>query len=953
LREFAPVAAQGSTGGPSAGADVAPHRREDRLSLLLEREPETALLNRVLDRACAGEGRRLLVQGPAGIGKSSLVEVAADLSIGRGMRVLRAEALEEASGLAFAVTEQLLGDEVASGAADRTPESDPQAITARLAQLMLELASAQPLLVAVDDAQWADGATLRWLAVLSARLQSAPIVVLLAIRSGAPAPQTSVWRRLVDPRRAAVLRPAPLSDGAAKTLLSARLGREPGTELLAACQRQAQGNPFLLGVLGDAIHQAGAMDRSDPATWVAELGSRALVDTIALRLGSLSHDARLLAEAAAVTGDVGGPARVAALAGLDSSRAADAAAELSVSDLVRGGPSLEFTHPLVRGAIRAGVPAARREQLQRSAVRLLADEDRLEAAAARLVELPPAGDTAAAELLHRAAIQAGARGAPEVAVELLRRALTEPPSHDRLAEIQGALAQGLLALGDPQAVAAFERWFALARSPAERAAAARGLALALAYALRIVEACKLLERAAAEVRDTEPGLSEELEAEMIRNMLFDPSLQERRVALLKTRTRARGASELAHRMRLVELAIEHNGACAPAGETAALAERALAGGLLLSRAPATHASALTVLIHTGRTGVARTHLQDAIGLARSRGEIVTLATRLALLAEAQRRAGDLAGAEADVRTALELTLDVPVGPPWMAATLLETLVERGEVAEAELELRRLGLTGELPNFLTRGLMLCARAQVRIAGGGTRLGLEDLLLAGEDLERFRCDTPAAVPWRAVAAEALLELGEPAEAAALSARELELAQRIGAPEVLGPALRVRGRVLGGEDGRAMLERAVAVLAPSTARLEHAKALCDLAANLRAEAPERARRLLGTALGHAEQLGANRLAARARDELVSAGARPRRRATGAAALTPSERRIADLAAQGLSNREIAETLVVATKTVETHLGGAYRKLRIRARAELAPALGRLVQSEEVRGKHQGCWG
>ncbi len=936
---------QGSANGSPTGQPVPETGSAERLKLL-ERGPEIALVTRVLERARAGEGRRLLIAGPPGIGKSSLLDIASALATERGMGLLRGEGFEEASGLAFAVTDQLLG-EVPSRGAPGGPEGDPQATAARLAQHVLELASAQPLLLAVDDAQWADGPTLRWLATLATRLPGAAILLALAVRSGTSAPDVAAWRRLVDPRRAAVLRPAPLSDGAAATLLGGRLGREPGADVVNACQREARGNPFLLGVLGDAIHQAGAGDRPGPSQWMAELGSRALAETVAVRLGALTEDARLLVEAAAVTGDIGGPGPLSEVAGLDESRAVDAAAELAACDLVRQAASLEFTHPLVREAIRARVPAARREHLLRSAVQALAAAGHLESAATRLLDLPPTGDAGAVQLLTGAASLASARGAPEVAAELLRRSLAESPPEEQLPVIQSALARALLAVADPAALEALREWLVLAHSPAERVAAARALAMGLIYAMRIREACGVLERASAEVRATDPGLSEELDAEMLRVMLFDPALQEARVARLNRLPQGRAASEVAYRMGLVELAIERHGVCAPAVEAAGLVERALAGGVLMSRAPAAYASALSLLIQLGRTAIARTHLRDGIGVARARGDVVELAVRLSLLAEAHRREGDLVGAEADARTALDLTADLPVGPPFMAATLLEALVDRGEVSAAEIELRRLKLTGELPDVLTRGLLLYARARVRVGAGALRLGLEDLLLAGADVKRFRSDTPAAFPWRGAAAEVLLDLGEHARALTLSDEQLRMAEDIGSPEVLGPALRVRGKVVSGKEGRSLLERAVELLERSAARLEHAKAVADLATSTRQESTERTRELLGVALARAEELGAEGLSARARDELVDTGARPRRSARGRAALTPSERRIGDLAAQGLSNREIAETLVLATKTVETHLGSAYRKLGIRSRAELAPALRRFVDSEQTRGK------
>ncbi len=141
----------------------------------------------------------------------------------------------------------------------------------------------------------------------------------------------------------------------------------------------------------------------------------------------------------------------------------------------------------------------------------------------------------------------------------------------------------------------------------------------------------------------------------------------------------------------------------------------------------------------------------------------------------------------------------------------------------------------------------------------------------------------------------------------------------------------------EGIPRLEEAVRVLEGSTARLEHALALAALGATLRrARRPTDAREPLRRALELAEACGADGLVERARGELHATGVRPRAAArSGAGALTPSERRVAAMAAEGMSNRDIAEALYVTPKTVEIHLSSAYRKLGVRSRRELPGAL------------------
>lgn len=196
-------------------------------------------------------------------------------------------------------------------------------------------------------------------------------------------------------------------------------------------------------------------------------------------------------------------------------------------------------------------------------------------------------------------------------------------------------------------------------------------------------------------------------------------------------------------------------------------------------------------------------------------------------------------------------------------------------------------------------------------------------------------PAAGHWRSLAAEALDRLGRREEARALAEEELELARRWGAPRALGRALRTVG-TLARDQGIDHLREAVDVLAGSPARLELAHALAALGSTLRrARRPSEARDPLRRALELADVCGAGGLAEHVRSELYASGSRPRTSALrGVEALTASERRVAALAAEGQTNRDIAQVLYVTPKTVEVHLTSAYRKLGVRSRRELPSA-------------------
>jgi DNA-binding CsgD family transcriptional regulator len=195
----------------------------------------------------------------------------------------------------------------------------------------------------------------------------------------------------------------------------------------------------------------------------------------------------------------------------------------------------------------------------------------------------------------------------------------------------------------------------------------------------------------------------------------------------------------------------------------------------------------------------------------------------------------------------------------------------------------------------------------------------------------------VAWRSQAAVAHAALGDRDRALSLAGEQVALARRFGAPGMLGSALRVLGVVRGGEDGIGELREASEALERSALRLEHARALIDLGAAQRRDGQQaESRERLREGLDLAHRCGASALANAALDELVAAGGRPRQpTASDTDTLTPSERRVSEMAAGGMTNKEIAQGLFVTVKTVETHLGHAYGKLGINSRSQLASRL------------------
>ncbi len=259
------------------------------------------------------------------------------------------------------------------------------------------------------------------------------------------------------------------------------------------------------------------------------------------------------------------------------------------------------------------------------------------------------------------------------------------------------------------------------------------------------------------------------------------------------------------------------------------------------------------------------------------------------------------------------------------------LMERGDLEEAEEWIEVAGEIGNRTSYSVT-VLLIVRGRLRRLGGRIIEALADAREGGARLGRMEVRSPAVVPWRSEAAMSLHALGRSDEAIALAAEEVVLSRQAGTPRALGFAQLAHALVAGGEVPA--LREAVATLEATPAALEHARALAELGAALRrAGSRAEAREHLRLALDIAHRCGATVLEGQAQQELVAAGARPRTSAlTGFESLTPSERRVAQFAAAGRTNREIAQALFVTPRTVEGHLTNVYAKLGVGSREELA---------------------
>jgi ATP/maltotriose-dependent transcriptional regulator MalT len=545
--------------------------------------------------------------------------------------------------------------------------------------------------------------------------------------------------------------------------------------------------------------------------------------------------------------------------------------------------------------------------------------------------------------LREAAHAAIDSGAPQAGAELLSRALAEPPSPAVRVAVLREQGTAEALCGREAACARLEEALQLTAGRCQRAEIALELAEAYAILFRWVDAADVSERALAELGEADPALAARLEAELVVTGLRDARRASRVLPVLErlSARRLEGAPGEAYAVARGIAALWVAGR--PAAEVALPLQAAFAHtgpqeGNWDLRAPG-----LWALLMAEGFSALNTVLQSMLAEVRrsgsARGLFVTHVTSGLL----KLRLGALPEADAAARVGLRVLqtdADFAQGLPLVATVLADTAVEAGELDEAQALLGLLPRE-DFPAGLATAQIPAARGRLCLAQGRPADALAEFercrALFSADVWGMEMHDNGYLHARSGAAQALLRLGEQEHARELAHAELADARAFAAPRALGIALRVAGLAHGGKPGLELVNESVAVLRNSPAQLERAHSLAGLGAALRrAGRLTAAREPLAEALDLAARCGARPLAARAREELKATGARPRREwRTGVEALTPSELRVARLAADGQTNREIAQALYVTMKTIEGHLARAYGKLKIAGRAELAQAL------------------
>jgi DNA-binding CsgD family transcriptional regulator len=940
------------------------------VTVLRERERELGEINAALDEVSLGKGCAVAIEGSAGLGKTRLVQAVREAASKERLKVLSARATDLEQEFPFSLVRQLLGADLsalptaereallegasaARGALGLDPgddfPSDPFAVLHGLYWVTAALADRGPLLLAVDDLHLADAGSLDYLTFLLPRLEELPVLLAMAVRPNEPDPSGGVSRVLND-TSVRHLKMAPLSSEGTMELLTEDLEVGPDPAFAGVCYEVTGGNPFLIRELGRSLAEQQIDPVAESVEQVRMLAPERVARMVLTRISRLSPDAAAVARALATLGEDSEPPLVAELAGVDLEAGRRAADELRSVAILDSCAQLRFVHPLIRNSVYADVPAGERAAAHARAAALLRSREAVpERVATQLLASDSGGeDPEAVEVLVAAGERALATGAAQSAVAYLIRAVREPPPPAMWAAVLTSLFTAGFRAADAAAIEGVEAEVLemLERDQPLQIQLAPQLASWMSLGQgRFDEANRVLNDAlevAAADQDVERAF--ELEVQLAGLAMLASGGSDTGPIYGLSRYAGRIGSDTRAGRLLAAMEIFPLIAGGTAEEAVDAAGRALAnGGVFFSEEPEFIASGMPIqaLLLAGELDAARRAAEQALAIARERDWTSILSLGWFVRAMVEFNLGNLAAAEADMRQAIDVALlagMIPAAVLVSAPPLMEILIERDELEAAEAQLTQYGMADfPIPGHGLLGLLRLARGRLRFERGEVERAAEDfemLPIGASEIELSQIQIPWVSP---LAARALVAAGEQTRARDLAEELDATAKRWGAPSVVAQALRTRAAVEQGAGAIDLLVEASNLLEDSPSKLRRASTQLELGAALR-RAGRRAdsRPPLREALRLARRCGAVRLAKQVRVELEAGGETVRWHGPiGAESLTPSERRVAELAASGMTNRQIAQSLFVTIKTVEAHLSASYDKLDIESRRHLAEAL------------------
>ncbi|MFE3641453.1 AAA family ATPase [Streptomyces sp. NPDC059169] len=925
--------------------------------MLLDRDVELDLAVAALR---SGRGALVLVSGPLGVGKSALLDAIGVLGATQGAQHLRVNAAPMEQDFSLGAARQLLEPALrhaspetfarwTSGAAapargalsGRTGGAGPlQTVLAGLTALLENMARDRPVLMLVDELQWADPATLQWLRHLGERAPGLPVLLVCAVREGDTLTGDPAVQAVIA-QATHTLRPGNLAVRDTRELVRRYYGEAPDEAFTAACHRATGGNPlYLRCLLADAAPRV-RQPTADHAETVATLRPASLRHRLLLRLDAQSELVRRTARAVAVLGDDANPELLSRLAEVDPAERDEALRQLTDLGLTTGTQHPRFIHALVRTAVVEGIPPDERTAMHALSAELLHRADRPpEQVAKHLMALTAPTYPWATGVLRAAACAAQRRAAPEVAARYLRHALVgSSPDNDR-AELLIDLATSERSFAPYAAVRHIAQAALLCDGPVQRAQAVVRLAPS-AFSSTLLPVHELLRETADalgpgdRLQGTNRELALRLEARIRQSALSDPEQLADSVARLVDLGDEPRTETVAERELLAPLigAATFSNAL-PAREVAPLANRVLehepaVPAHVHSTMPLVVASLVTADSVEALDSWLDAVQENAVGR-QTRVEQALIGTEQALVSLAR---GRLARAKEQALAAFELAGEKHEEVFTVSSMTLATCaILTGDHQLADRLLAIKYRSAEDPYVWSALAMLKGQSAARKGDPDAALGW--FLDAGRRLEQCGWLNPALLPWASAAAFLHLHLGEHKEARELSALEVERARAWGAPGPLGRALRVSSHMIDGPGSTEVLREAVDVLELSANRFELCQALLDLGERL-GPADAHGRTALRRAHAEAVVCGTPWLARRAEELLAEAP--PNAEATRGQ-LTPAERKVAELAASGLTNQVIADELDITCRTVEKHLTNCYRKMSIPGRRSLFAALAEL---------------
>ncbi|MFE1799956.1 ATP-binding protein [Streptomyces sp. NPDC059517] len=918
-------------------------------------------------------GGLLAFAGRAGIGKTSLLAEVRRRAEAKGCTVLSARGGDQEQRVAFHVARQLLQPQLAGvpeaelrttlgswyaivgpalGLCATTEGSPPdqQGLRDGLDWVLTHLAVRRaPMVLVLDDAHWADPESLQWLAAFAPRAEQLPLLLVVAYRPDELPDHAEAFRGLPGRAGGRPLDLEPLSADAVARLVRESLGTRADDAFCRECWAVTAGNPFETVELTAKVRDRGLAPTEPGAHLLRDLAAAVKGSGLVARLERLGTSTVRFAWACALLGTEISPTLAAAVAGLGSEEAADAADALRDARILTGAGTgegtLEFVHPLIATAVYRAIPGSFRVALHGQAAWCVIDAGLGPSAAARhLMETHPDGDTWVVQQLRAAARETLRAGAPDAARRHLARALREPPP---LAERAAVLYElGCASLLTEPATTVNHLRAALEEpidDPGLRHNIVYRLSQVLAHSDRLGEASDTLAREIKVTGDVRVRLrmqSEQFMWDAFRADEPESPARSRRLARLADRLTGR---DLTERYVIGLRAWDATLRGEPAHIAVHHAERALAGGF--GWAEADRGFEVPVLValtfmYADRPG--RTEELFAAGIAdfeRQGWHGAHLSFGYTLLAYVRFRRGRLAEAEDFVRAGLRLAERVGPGTPahWYAVGILvEVLLARGRLTEAARLAEDQAFEAPFPAAVVFPDAQTVHGELLLARGLTKDAAAELAAAGRRLDPRGMRNPAWCPWQLHLARAESH-DAPERAVATAADAVRRARLYGAPSAVGQALRAAADVSSGLARVNLLEESVDHLERSPAAYELACALVALGAELRRSSrPGEAAEHLYRGLDAAVQCGADGLAGAARDELEAAGLWPRRlRSAETDALTARECAVAELAARGLTTATIAEQLRTEETTVVQLLSAVYRKVGTE-RTGLGAALG-----------------